>query len=541
MASAPNAAPEKTDDADHPATAFEIVRDLPQQPIDGNVPDSIMEAAIRMMQRSRNKKTTPDQYTFLGQDHHAFLLRHESGENLAFVMDPDGDNHNYIYEQFFPSLGVYFHEGKLLKPNIEREIEGTYIFEVKGLGRRVYYYDPRYHHYMSLYNAFLPEAEIGVDKGEIYELIVVDKEMLENDDGKITTRLKNKKPGSVRLIMQDEKGRYWPVRNQAFPFLNLATDNKGRAYMVRSYQVAKTDYFLMFIPNHTQLGDFKYDGSGNPSNICVFKLEGDTTRPATEEELESLVGLNSEELLHAYERFDPRSEHREFNYPLVTQTGRLTKTRMKVPDGPRMVEVFHQRLEIFTKPYTTNIELVIEAADRGEYEKKLEYIKDLLERTPIPLFRQIRRIEIYKDTPSSYGYHSYDVGGVYYGMKRMIRLFSLTDSKDLALMLLHHELWHSLHGPTGTSLWQRIILAMKAGDITHEEDYVARTTNSDYHLRSWEEYVAEVGSLLFPYRSEETLREPFELPALSIPNIASALMMIIDAYELAPTEETIAI
>jgi len=541
LAGAPDTSPQEPEGVDHPATTHEIVRDIPEHPIEGNVPDFIIDKTIKMMDRSRGIRSTHDQYTFIGEDHNAILLKHASGEYIAMETGSKKSDYLYTYEHFFPNLGVYYYEGKLLKPNIEREIEGTYIINVKGIGRSVWYYDPGRSRYTSLHDAYIPEAEIGVDNGKIYDLIVVDRAVLDSSDRTVSERIREREPGSTRLIVRDESGKYWPVRNQAFPLLNLATDNKGRAYIKGSHRVGDTDFFFMFIPNYSWLGEFEYDGSGNPSNIHFFKREGETLRPATEAELESLVELDTIKLHSAYERFSPASPYAEFNYPRVTPVGRLTKTRTKVPDGPRMVEVYHQRLNIHTKPYNTTIELVIEASDKKEYEERFKHIKDLLERTPIPLFRQIRRLELYKDSATSYKLLSYDMDGVFYGRERKISLFTFRDNSNSALKLLHHELWHSLHGQRKASLWQKIVLAIKVGDLRHEEDFIARTLESDYHLRSWEEYIAEAGSLLFVSGPEEAPKDMVIKTALAMPMIASALMMIIDDHELEPTEETIAI
>ncbi len=496
------------------------------------IPEPVIKKAVVTMYRRHRINATERGFKFVAEDDGVFLLKHSSGPCLAIELD--AQEASYFNEHYFRNLGAYFYEGILLKTDTEVKTDKVELLSIEGLGRKAFAISDSGSR-IPLYSGYIPDLRVWIEHGQVYDAIELtpgfspysgypDRKLFEAT----TLQVMQRGSGEIVLLEKSPDGNVKPVRSSYFPGLNLASDRNGFLHYVRASNVEGTRYYLGVIPDITQHGEFEYDGSGWHENIRVFHRELDGSfRDADSEEISSLVEYNEDSIRLMIERFDKNNESVYGNFPNVSSVGSPAETLMIVPAAPGFVSAFMTKIKIESPAFETTIRVFIEAANRPEFESKLQRLMKMISDSHISLLRRVRKIEVFDRESTSYRRQSVKVSGVCSEGGDAIELYNFKSSdEDNILTTLQHELWHSIHGTPPRYIMAQILLGIKAGS-DKESSAIMSMTNSTYYRKTWAEYVAEAGpALLKGGNIHQALSQA--------PMILSALSMIVDVVELDP-------
>ncbi len=459
---------------------FEFPKKLPST-LHIEIPEKAIQSALESIERRCNITPSRGGLRCVAKSGNTYVMKHLCGAVVA--ADSDG---LYRPEIYIPSHDLYLQDLTLYKAHPLAEKDGIRIIRVKGLGSFAFRIDEKGNAPGRIENADLTDLGFIAYMGRVYEARKADTPEIIESEGENTNPhfITDSGSGERLLFAVPKDGKTAPLTRRSYPSIALVTDKSGSMYDQPPVQIGETDFFISTIPEPSDYGEFKFDGSGDHRNIKIQKaLPDGKWLEASQDEIRDLLQTRS------YAQTNPAF--------LKTPTVRHPMPASSEIDeiGTNLVaeRIFTQALNIFTPDFEKRITLQIEADERSSFLARRSRIVRMMAKSPIALFSNVERIEIYPKSSRYYGFNTVDVWGTFCSDGEVVRLFEFDREYGKSFSTFLHEMWHSLQGYEGSENWITAMLAIKAGG---EKEFITinKLTDSYYHGRSWGEFIAQAGA-----------------------------------------------
>jgi len=462
-------------------TEFEFPEKLPPT-LRIEIPEKAIQIALESIERHCRITPSRGGLRCVAKSGNAYIIKHRCGAVVA----ADSEGH-YIPEVYIPSHDLYLQNLTLYKARLVTKKDGVRIICVSGLGYFAFQIDEKGNTPVRIENADLTDIRFIAYEGRAYEAHKADTaEIIESEGENANPHFLMDLNSSERFLFAVPKGeKVAPLTRRSYPSIGVITDKFGKMYRQYPIRIGNTDFFINPISEPTNYGDFELNGSGDHRNIKLHKsLPNRRWREASTDEIRNFFKT------HFYAQINPAS----LKTPTVRHPIPATSEINEIGANLVAERIFTQAIDIFTPEFKRKITLQVVADERKSFVARRSRIVRMMSKSPIALFSSVKRIEIYPNTSTYYGFSTLsDVGGIFCSSKNLVRLFEFDRKYGEVFPIFLHEMCHSLHGGERSEGWVAAMLAIKSGG---EKEFVTleRLTKSCYYSQDWGEFVAEAGA-----------------------------------------------